>query len=69
VPGVAVQMIWTREDDMTRAKPRPLTAQHLIAGVDARGRIVGLQHRVTAEQIYARLLPPAFRPVATRTRR
>ncbi len=61
VPGVAVQMIWTREDDMTRAKPRPLSAQHLIAGLDANGRIVGLQHRVTAEQIYARVLPPAFR--------
>jgi isoquinoline 1-oxidoreductase beta subunit len=61
VPGVPVQMIWTREDDMTRAKPRPLTAQHLIAGVDARGRIVGLKHRVTAEGIYARVAPPAFR--------
>lgn len=61
VPGVAVQMIWTREDDFTRAKPRPLTAQHLIAGVNAQGRIVGLQHRVTAEGVYARVLPPAFR--------
>jgi isoquinoline 1-oxidoreductase beta subunit len=61
VPGVPVQMIWTREDDMTRAKPRPLTAQHLIAGVDARGRIVGLKHRVTAEGVYARVAPPAFR--------
>ena len=61
VPGVPVQMIWTREDDMTRAKPRPLSAQHLIAGVDANGRIVGLRHRVTAEGVYARVAPPAFR--------
>jgi isoquinoline 1-oxidoreductase subunit beta len=61
VPGVPVQMIWTREDDMTRAKPRPLTAQHLIAGVDAQGRIVGLRHRVTAEGVYARVAPPAFK--------
>jgi isoquinoline 1-oxidoreductase subunit beta len=61
VPGVAVQMIWTREDDFTRAKPRPATAQHLIAAVNAQGKIVGLQHRVVAEQIYARLLPGAFK--------
>jgi isoquinoline 1-oxidoreductase beta subunit len=61
VPGVPVQMIWTREDDMHRAKPRPMTAQHLIAGVDAQGRIVGLQHRVTAEQIYGRVLSGPFK--------
>jgi isoquinoline 1-oxidoreductase subunit beta len=61
VPGIPVQMIWTREDDFTRAKPRPATAQHLIAAVNAQGKIVGLQHRVVAEQIYARLLPAAFR--------
>ncbi len=61
VPGVPVQMIWTREDDMTRSKPRPLTAQQLTAGLDAQGRIVGLRHRVTAEGVYARIAPPAFR--------
>lgn len=61
VPGVAVQMIHTREDDFTRAKPRPASAQHLVAAVNAQGRIVGLQHRVVAEQIYARLLPGPFK--------
>ena len=61
VPGVPVQMIWTREDDFTRSKPRPATAQHLIAAVNAQGKIVGLQHRVVAERIYARVLPGAFR--------
>lgn len=61
VPGVPVQMIWTREDDMTRSKPRPLAAQHLIAGLDGNGRIVGFRHRVTAEGVYARVAPPAFR--------
>ncbi len=61
VPGVPVQMIHTREDDFVRAKPRPATAQHLVAAVNAQGKIVGLQHRVVAEQIYARLLPGAFK--------
>jgi hypothetical protein len=45
----------------TRAKPRPATAQHLMAAVNAQGKIVGLQHRVVAEQIFARILPRAFR--------
>lgn len=58
VPGVAVQMIWSREDDFTRAKPRPATAQHLVASVDASGKLTGLLHRVVGEQIYGRVLPP-----------
>lgn len=61
VPGVPVQMIHTREDDFVRAKPRPATAQHLVAAVNAQGKLVGLQHRVVAEQIYARLIPAAFK--------
>jgi isoquinoline 1-oxidoreductase subunit beta len=61
VPGVPVQLIWSREDDMQRTKPRPLTAQHLIAAVDAQGKLVGFQHRVTSEGIYARVLPAAFK--------
>ncbi len=61
VPGVPVQLIWTREDDMQRAKPRPLTAQHLIAAVDANGKLMGLRHRVTSEGIYSRILPGPFK--------
>lgn len=61
VPGVPVQLIWTREDDMQRSKPRPLTAQHLIAAVNAQGKITGWQHRVVAEGVYARILPAAFK--------
>jgi isoquinoline 1-oxidoreductase subunit beta len=61
MPGVPVQMIWTREDDMLRSKPRPLTAQHVIASVDAQGKITGFQHRVVSETIYGRVLPPAFK--------
>jgi isoquinoline 1-oxidoreductase subunit beta len=61
LPGVPVQLIWSREDDMQRSKPRPLTAQHLIAAVDAQGRLIGMQHRVTSEGVYARILPAAFK--------
>ncbi len=61
VPGVPVQMIWTREDDMQRSKPRPLTAQHLVASVNAQGKLTGFQHRVTSEGVYARILPGPFK--------
>ena len=61
VPGVPVQMIWTREDDMLRSKPRPLTAQHIVASVNAQGKLTGMQHRVISEGVYARILPGAFK--------
>ncbi|NBW79148.1 MAG: xanthine dehydrogenase family protein molybdopterin-binding subunit [Betaproteobacteria bacterium] len=61
MPGTPIQVIWTREDDITHDKYRPLTSQHLVAGVDAQGKLVGLLHRVVSEGIYARVAPPAFK--------
>ena len=61
MPGTPIQVIWTREDDMTHDKYRPMTGQHLVAGVDAKGKMVGLLHRVVSEGIYARVAPPAFK--------
>ena len=61
IPGTPVQVIWTREDDMVNDKYRPMTGQHLVAGVDANGKMVALLHRVVSEGIYARVAPPAFK--------
>ena len=61
MPGTPIQVIWTREDDMTHDKYRPMTGQHLVAGVDAKGKMVGLLHRVVSEGVYARVAPPAFK--------
>jgi isoquinoline 1-oxidoreductase beta subunit len=61
MPGTPIQVIWTREDDMTHDKYRPMTGQHLVAGVDAQGKMVGLLHRVVSEGVYARVAPPAFK--------
>ena len=61
MPGTPIQVIWTREDDMTHDKYRPMTGQHLVAGVDAKGKLVGLLHRVVSEGVYARVAPPAFK--------
>jgi isoquinoline 1-oxidoreductase beta subunit len=54
-------MIWTREDDLQRSKSRPLTAHHLIAGVDASGKMVSLHHRIVSEGIYSRTAPGIFK--------
>lgn len=61
MPGTPIQVIWTREDDIAHDKYRPLTSQHLVAAVDAQGKITGLLHRVVSEGIYARVAPPAFK--------
>ena len=61
MPGTPIQVIWTREDDMVHDKYRPMTSQHLVAGVDAKGKMVGLLHRVVSEGIYSRVAPPAFK--------
>jgi isoquinoline 1-oxidoreductase beta subunit len=61
MPGVPVQMIWTREDDFQRSKPRPLTAHHVVAGVDGSGKLQSLRHRTVSESIYARTSPAIFK--------
>ncbi len=60
VPGTAVKMIWSREDDIQYSKPRPLTVQRLEAGLDAQGNLVAMHHRIAGESVYKRFAPPAF---------
>lgn len=42
MPGVAVQTIWSREDDMRHDFYRPAAASRLRAGLDANGRITSI---------------------------
>ncbi len=60
MPGVPVHVIWTREDDFQRVRGRPLTAQHLVAALDDKGKLVGWHHRVVSEGVYARVNPKAY---------
>jgi len=59
--GKPVKVTWTREDDTRNDKPRPLVAQHLEVGLDAKGAIVGVRHRLAGESIYGRANPGAFK--------
>ncbi len=60
VEGRPIKVIWSREDDIRHDKFRPLEAQHVKVGLDAEGKIVGWRHRIVADSIFARTLPPVF---------
>jgi isoquinoline 1-oxidoreductase subunit beta len=58
--GRPVKVMWSREDDVQAGKYRPLAAQHVQVGLDAKGNIMGWRHRIVAQSIYARTLPAVF---------
>jgi isoquinoline 1-oxidoreductase subunit beta len=55
-----VKVVWTREEDITQQRYRPLYNERLRARVE-NGRIVAWHHRVTGGSIIARWLPPGFK--------
>jgi isoquinoline 1-oxidoreductase len=58
--GKPVKLIYAREDDMAMDFTRPLTYQKVKAGLDADGRLVGLQHDVVSAWPTARWGIPEF---------
>jgi isoquinoline 1-oxidoreductase subunit beta len=61
--GRPVQMIWTREQDMTHDMYRPAATCHLSAGIDGDGRIIALETKLASDGIvvqWARRLCPAL---------
>jgi isoquinoline 1-oxidoreductase beta subunit len=55
-----VKLVWTREDDITGGRYRPLYVHRLRAGLDPAGRIVGWEHRIVGQSI---LKGTAFEPM------
>ncbi len=55
-----VKVVWTREEDISQQRYRPLYNDRLKARVE-NGKIIAWHHRVTGGSIMARWLPPAFR--------
>jgi isoquinoline 1-oxidoreductase subunit beta len=49
----AVKLMWTREDDMRAGYFRPMYIHKLRAGLDASGKIVGWQHRIVGQPLFA----------------
>src|SRR5262249_14686999 len=67
-----VKLILTREDDLTAARPRPMTYHVMKAGFDGGGHLVGWHHRaagtrvaghtrLAAENVDAVAAPPGFK--------
>jgi isoquinoline 1-oxidoreductase beta subunit len=62
--GKPVKLIWSREDDMTAGKFRPMTAHAIEAGFDSNGKLVAWHHRVVAESVGAFMAAVAGRKPA-----
>jgi isoquinoline 1-oxidoreductase beta subunit len=55
--GTPVKVVWTREDDLQNGFPHTVSMQRLEAGLDARGKIVGMVHRVASPPIGSTFAP------------
>jgi isoquinoline 1-oxidoreductase subunit beta len=56
-----VKLMLTREDDLTAARPRPMTYHFMKAGFDGGGNLVAWNHRLVAENVDAVAAPPRFK--------
>jgi isoquinoline 1-oxidoreductase beta subunit len=55
-----VKVVWTREEDISQQRYRPMYNDQLKTRVE-NGKIIAWHHRVTGPSIIARWLPPAFK--------
>jgi len=56
-----IKLILTREDDLTAARPRPMTYHSIKAGLDGSGNLVAWHHRLVSENVDAVAAPPRFK--------
>ncbi len=61
VPGVAVKLVWSREEDMAQGQYHPITQCRLTAGLDSQGALTGLHMRISGQSIRAGMNPEALR--------
>ena len=61
-----VKLILTREDDITAARPRPMTHHVMKAGLDGQNNLVSWHHRLVAENVDAVAAPPRFQATGGR---
>jgi isoquinoline 1-oxidoreductase beta subunit len=55
--GAPVKVVWTREDDIQHGYYHTVAAEHLQAGLDARGNVTGWLHRSVLPSIGATFAP------------
>jgi len=57
IPGTAIKLIWSREEDQAHDFYRPISQCKLSAGLDAEGKLTALHLRVSGQSINATLNP------------
>jgi len=60
-PGIPIKLVWSREEDMTHDFYRPIAMAKMSAGLDEKGKLVGLHARVSGQSINAWLAPTAIK--------
>ena len=61
VPGRAVKLIWTREEDTQHGFYRPITQCKLTGSMDDKGNVTGIHMRLSGQSILAYLNPSAIK--------
>ncbi|MCB1788685.1 MAG: xanthine dehydrogenase family protein molybdopterin-binding subunit [Gammaproteobacteria bacterium] len=61
LPGVAVKLMWSREEDMRHGAYHPITQARLTGGLDEAGNLVGLRIRLSGQSILAAVMPHALK--------
>lgn len=51
IPGRAVKMLWTREDEILNGRYRPMAVHHIRGAVSPEGKAVAWQHHAVAQAI------------------
>jgi len=57
VPGTPVKLVWTREDDTTHDFYRPASLHRLRGGLDAKGKLLALDHLMVSQSVTERAFP------------
>ena len=62
MPGKPIKLLWSREEDMAHGHYHPITKCKLVGGLDEKGRLTGLQVRISGQSILASVRPQWLAP-------